>query len=149
MHHIVKLGVAAGLAGIWAVAAVADDAADVEAAIASWPQHFNAGDATAAAEAVFTETARLLPPDEAMVEGREAIAVYWQAVMDSPAHDLEVTPIEIDLLGDTAIETGRWTITVPTEDGGEARIGGNTLVVWKKGEDGAWRMQQDMWNNTP
>lgn len=149
MHHIVKLGVAAGLGGIWAVAAVADDAADVEAAIASWPQHFNAGDATAAAEAVFTETARLLPPDEAMVEGREAIAAFWQAVMDSPAHDLEVTPIEIDLLGDTAIETGRWTITVPTEDGGEARIGGNTLVVWKKGEDGAWRMQQDMWNNTP
>ena len=29
----------------------------------------------------------------------------------------------------------------------EHAAAGKALVVWKKGEDGVWRMSQDMWNN--
>ncbi|WP_116133209.1 SgcJ/EcaC family oxidoreductase [Tropicimonas sp. IMCC34043] len=129
-------------------AALADSAAEVEAAIAGWQEMFNAGDGQAAANAVFAEDARLLPPGAPMVEGRAAIADFWQTVMDSPAHSLELGLISVDVLGDTAIETGTWSIMVPT-DGGESRIGGKTLVVWKKQSDGVWRMSQDMWNDTP
>lgn len=127
--------------------AMADDAADVEAAIKKWQDLWNAGDATAAAAQVFTEDARLLPPDGPMVEGREAIAAFWQPVLDSPAKDIELTLIAVDIQGDTAIETGTWAVTVPADGGGEMQVGGKTLVVWKKGDDGQWRMAQDMWNN--
>ena len=149
MAIIRAAGLALCLAGLPAAAARADSAAEVAAAIESWQELFNAGDAAAAAEAVFAEDARLLPPGAPMVEGRAAIAEFWQGVMDSEAHGLELDLIAVDVLGDAAIETGTWSIAVPDGSGGEMRVGGKTLVVWKKGADGAGRMSQDMWNDTP
>lgn len=142
--------------GIWAGAlaalclsgaAQADDAADVKAAIQRWQDLFNAGDGAAAAQEIYTEDARLLPPDAPMIEGREAVAQFWQAVMDSPVHSLALGGVALEVAGDTAIETGTWSITVPKEGGGEMQVGGKALVIWKKGADGAWRMSQDMWND--
>ncbi|KEO55385.1 YybH family protein [Thioclava pacifica] len=125
----------------------ADDASDVEAAIGTWQALWNAGDARAAAQAIFTEDAVLLPPDGPMLTGRDAITAFWQPILDSPAHSLELELLHLDLLGDTAIETGTWAVSVPGDDGKDKQIGGKTLVVWKKGADGQWRMAQDMWNN--
>ncbi len=134
--------VALAVAGpVWA-----DDAADVEAAIARWQALWNAGNAPAAAQEIFAEDAILLPPDGPMLQGRDAIAAFWQPVMDSPAEALTLKLKHLDLIGDTAIETGTWAVTVPGEDGAPMQVGGKTLVVWKKGADGAWRMAQDMWN---
>lgn len=59
-----------------AAMASAQDTSVIEAAQASWEKAFASGDAKAAAEAVFTEDARLLPPGEPIIEGREAIAAY-------------------------------------------------------------------------
>ena len=143
------LFVVAATAALWlAGGTLAADRSDLEAAIQSWQDTFNAGDGRKAAETLYTPDARLLPPDSAMVEGTDAIAAFWQAVMDSPAHDLVLKLVDADIIDDnTAIETGTWTITVPKQEGGEMQIGGKTLVIWKRGEDGAWRMTQDMWNN--
>jgi ketosteroid isomerase-like protein len=52
--------------------------------------------------------------------------------------------------GDTMIETGTWAVKAPAEDGSaETTLSGRALVIWKKGEDGIWRMSQDMWVNGP
>lgn len=127
--------------------AVAQETEIIEAAQARWEQAFAAGDGAAAAEAVFTEDARLLPPGEPMVEGREAIAQYWQAGFDMGVKDLQLGLTAVEMVGeDTMIETGTWSVTVPTEDGSTVQIGGKTLVVWKLEADGVWRMSQDMWN---
>lgn len=100
------------------------------------------------AETVFTEDARLLPPGEPMVEGREAIASYWQAGFEAGVHGLDLESIAVDLLApDTMIETGTWKVTVPDGDGGEMEASGQSLVVWKKQDDGVWRMAQDMWSS--
>lgn len=139
--------VAAFVAVIGPCPAAIADTAEIEAAQRAWEQAFASGDGAAAAEAVFTEDARLLPPDEPMVEGREAIAEYWQGAMDAGVHTLKLGLIAVEMHGDTMIETGTWAVTVPSEDGGEAEVRGKALVVWKKGEDGRWRMSQDMWNN--
>lgn len=149
MSRMFRAAAAAAVAAMLALPATADEA-EIAAAIGRWQDHFNAGDAKAAVEAMFTEDARLLPPKANMVEGREAITAFWQAAMDSPVHDLELGLVSAEILGDTAIETGTWALMVPAEDGkGEVRATGKTLVVWKKGADGAWRMSQDMWNDSP
>lgn len=122
--------------------------ADVEAAIASWQDAFNAGDGKAAADLIFAEDAMLLPPNGPMVEGRDAIATFWQGAIDSGFHSLALKPLSIEVLGDTAIETGTWAGVMPGADGAaDTELTGKTLVIWKKGDDGAWRMTQDMWND--
>lgn len=151
MSGLFKAAAAAVVVSVLSLPAVARaDEAEIAAAIGRWQDHFNAGDAKAAVEAMFTEDARLLPPKANMVEGREAITAFWQAAMDSPVHDLELGLVSAEILGDTAIETGTWALMVPAEDGsGEIRATGKTLVIWKKGADGTWRMSQDMWNDSP
>ncbi|MER2509942.1 SgcJ/EcaC family oxidoreductase [Amaricoccus sp.] len=127
--------------------ALADDAAEIKAAQASWEAAFAAGDGAAAAEAVFTEDARLLPPGEPMVVGREAIGAYWQAGIDAGFHSLKLGLTAVEVIGDTMIETGTWSIKFPGMDGGaEGEASGKALVIWKKGADGTWRMSQDMWS---
>jgi uncharacterized protein (TIGR02246 family) len=108
------------VAALLATAATASDTSPLEAAQAAWEKAFASGDGKAAAEAVFTEDARLLPPGEPMVEGREAIGAYWQGAMDAGLHGLDLGLIDVEIVGDTMIETGTWTITVPTEGGGES-----------------------------
>ncbi len=130
-----------------ASAAIAADTSEIEAAQASWEQAFAAGDGAAAAEAVFTEDARLLPSDSPVIEGREAIGKFWQGLMDAGVSGLDLGLIAVEMHGDTMIETGTWSVKVPKEGGGEDVLSGKALVVWKKGADGVWRMSQDMWND--
>jgi len=127
--------------------AFADDTSEIEAAQESWEKAFAAGDGAAAAEAVFTEDARLLPSNSPVIEGREAIGKFWQGLMDAGVNGLDLGLIAVEMHGDTRIETGTWSVKAPKEGGGEDVLSGKALVVWKKGADGVWRMSQDMWND--
>jgi len=126
--------------------AFADDG-PIAAAQALWEQAFATGDGAKAAEMAFAEDARLLPDGQPLVEGRKAIAAYWQGAFDAGISDLQLGLTAVDMVGDdTMIETGTWSIALPKEGGGSQRVGGKALVVWKKQPDGVWRMAQDMWN---
>ncbi|MDP5220082.1 SgcJ/EcaC family oxidoreductase [Ruegeria sp. 2205SS24-7] len=121
--------------------------AEIEAARAQWMELFSAGDGAAVAEQSFTENAVLLPPDSAPVEGRDAIATFWQGAFDAGVTGLKLDTISIDVIGDTGIVTGYWTVTVPTEGGGTADISGKELLIYKKESDGVWRASHDIWND--
>lgn len=138
---------AAGLVACFAAVGSAVLASEIETAQAAWEAAFASGSGTEAAEAVFTEDARLLPPDGPIVEGRAAIAEFWQSAFDAGVHSLELGLTDVEILGDTMIETGTWSVMVPDGEGGEVQASGKALVIWKKGADGAWRMSQDMWNS--
>ncbi len=148
MREIYQIACAVALWVSMATAATAQDSAPIDAAQALWEQAFATGDGARAAEMAFTEDARLLPPGEPMVVGREAIAQYWQANFDAGVKELQLGLTAVEMVGDdTMIETGTWAVTVPTEDGGTMQVGGKALVVWKLEADGVWRMSQDMWNS--
>lgn len=119
---------------------------EIEAAQAAYEAAFASGDGASVA-AIFTEDARLLPPNGPIVEGTEAIKAYWQGAIDAGFHSLELGVIAAEVQGDTMIETGTWSIKGPGEGGAEATYTGRALVIWKKGENGVWRMSQDMWVN--
>ena len=57
-----------------------DARAAIEEGAIAWETAFNAGDGKAVAE-LYTEDAALLPPDAERVDGKAAIAEFWQGAI--------------------------------------------------------------------
>lgn len=102
-----------------------------------------AGDAGTAAS-FYTSDALLLPPDGSVIRGRDGIRGYWAAGQgfDSVATE-RVAVAAVDRL---ASHTAHYTIWSTAADGTIQATRGVFLIVWARGEDGAWRIQADMWN---
>jgi len=124
--------------------AFAGDKEDIEAAITVWEQSFNAGDAAGVA-AMYTDDAALLPPGAPMVQGNEKVQEFWKSMMDMGMSDVDLTAVEILVSGNNASEVGTFTYSA-----GDATGTGKYIVLWLKGDDGAWRVHRDIWNeDTP
>lgn len=120
-------------------------AKDIEAANKAFADAYNEGDAKGVA-AKYTEDAALLPPDGKRVDGQDAIATFWKGAMDGGLKNLTLTTVEVDSREDLAFEVGAFTLDAPGEGGTMSTIAGKYIVVWKKGEDGVWRLHRDIWN---
>ena len=95
--------------------------------------------------ALYTDDAKVLPPDAPVVTGRNAIEEFWR----SAATALGLTAIalktlDLEIRGDTAYEVGEADLTL---NSGQAQV--KYLVVWLRGSDGQWRLHRDIWNNMP
>lgn len=96
---------------------------------------------TEALVALYADDALLLPPDEGLVEGREAIAAFWAEGIEA---GLALTPIRVEAEGSTGLVVGRYT--VPAQ--GEAPADSGKCVLMLKRIDGAWRITADIWNSS-
>lgn len=125
-------------------AAEKDDVrAAIEAANKDFMKAFGRHDATAVAE-LYTAEAKLLPPQSAFIEGREAIRQFWQSVIDSGATGFTLTTIEVRGWDDEAYEVG--TYTMSGNDGGTIDAG-KYIVIWSR-VNGQWKLHRDIWNST-
>ena len=106
---------------------------------------FNRGDAAGAA-AVYTADGKVLAPDTPMITGAENIQAYWQAVMDMGGKSVTLRTLNLDELGDTAVETGAATLNIQTESGDTVQAEAKFIVVWKRQADGAWKWDLDCFN---
>jgi uncharacterized protein (TIGR02246 family) len=134
--------------GLTTAAAAEDVRQAIEQVNARFVEAFKAGDAATIAS-LYTETARILPPDATEVVGREAIQMLWQGAIDDGVKDLTLKAIDVEAYGDLAYEVGSFSIQVPAENDAMATAGGNYLVIWKRGADGSWRLHIDTWNDAP
>jgi ketosteroid isomerase-like protein len=106
---------------------------------------FNAGDHGRAAEQVYTRTARVLPPDGEMVEGRDAIVRFWQgAAQQLGVRAVALTTVSLDILADAACEIGHADLTLTS--GQEVKF--KYVVLWKQ-DEGRWGWDVDIWNGRP
>ena len=115
--------------------------AGVRQGMAAFKEAFNKQDAPSLAM-VFTEDAALMPPDMPLLKGRAGIQSFWQTGFTRGLSHIEKTPVDIQVLGDTAIEMSRYVVTV-----GERKVQGKDILVWRRGTDGSWRIAADIWNN--
>ena len=113
----------------------------VRQGMAEFKDAFNRHD-VAALTMVYTEDARLMPFNAPMLTGRAGIQSYWQGGFNRGLSHIEKTPVEVQMLGDTAIETSRYLVTV-----GDRKVQGKDMLVWRRGTDGRWRIAADIWNN--
>ena len=115
--------------------------AGIDAANRRFEAAFNAGDPAAAARAVYTREARVLPPDLPMVRGRDAIADFWAgAAKQLGATAVRLSTKELEVHGDSAHEVGEAALTLAD---GEAQA--KYVVLWKR-EGDEWRWDVDIWN---
>lgn len=127
-------------------AAPADPGAIVSERNAAFMAAIAAGDgATAAAN--YAEDATMMPPGAAAVQGREAIAQFWQAGISAGIARFELAPGEVVAAGpDTILERSTARLF---NAAGEVIDEGKYVVVWRQ-IDGQWLMVWDIWNgNAP
>lgn len=128
-----------------AAPASAEEAAPaIAAANARFVRAFDRGEAAALA-ALYAETASLRAPDGAAAEGREAIELLWEGVIEAGTRNLRLRPKSLETLSEESLrETSRFVLDTPTQDGGLARLEGGRVAIWaKEGEE--WRIAADAW----
>jgi uncharacterized protein (TIGR02246 family) len=119
----------------------ADVTADIAAANDAFMAAFAEGDGAGVA-ALYTEDAKLLPPGSDPVDGRAAIAEFWQALIDSGVAEARLMIDEVENLGDTAYEVSHYAMY----DGDGNLLGeGRYIVIWKR-TDAGWKLHRDLWN---
>jgi len=120
---------------------------DVHEAISAVNRRFTdayaQGDAAGIA-AFYTDDGQLLPTNSDIIRGHEAIAGFWQFVMGLGIKTVALASSELDILGETAVEVGQYTLGGAD---GATIDRGKYLVVWKN-DGGSWKLHRDTWNTS-
>ena len=134
---------------LWSSYARAETAREaIEVANAKFQEAFNRGDAAAVAQ-LYTPDAAVLPPDALRADGREAIQRFWQGAIDAGLRELALQSTEIKEAGNIAYEVGTGALKATTASGTAQAISIKYVVIWRRGEDGVWRLHRDIWNVNP
>jgi ketosteroid isomerase-like protein len=117
----------------------------IEAANARFADAFSRRDVAAIGQ-LYTPDAEAYPPGIAPVSGRGAIQDMWKGLLSMPVGRIQLTTVEVDGNGETAWETGRYSLL---GNNGSTMDEGKYIVIWKRDPDG-WKLHRDMWSsNTP
>ena len=93
--------------------------------------------------AQYTEDAQVLPPNADFASGKQEIQNLFQGFIDSGVKGMNLESIEIEGMGDTAFEIGKYTIL---GEGDQVLDNGKYIVIWKKvGEE--WKLHRDIFNS--
>ena len=94
---------------------------------------------------LYTEDAAILPPGRT-IRGNSKIAGYFapRPNRENISHSMESSELKVE--GNLAIDIGMWNNTWKSGNAKEQSASGQYLVVWKRGTDGRWRIQYDMWH---
>ena len=134
-----------GLLTIFVVAGCAPPAAqnssDLAARGENWAERLNAGDIDGVA-ALYSENARLLPPNAPMVQGRDAIGAAFQSMVDAGLTG-SLETIEAMVAGDLGHRVGTYVLTAPD---GSVFDHGKYIETWHE-IGGEWQMTADIYNS--
>ena len=107
----------------------------------AWEAALNAKDIDALV-ALYTSDARILPPNAEMESGGAAIAVVFGGMIDAGIGG-ELTSIEARVSGDVGYDVGTYTLRLD----GEVIDTGKFIETFVRGDDGEWRITNDIWNS--
>ncbi len=106
---------------------------------------FARGDAAACA-AVYTDDAKILPPDSPVLTGKQAAQALWQSFIDMGVKRVSLQRLELEDMGDRAVERGAATVEIEGEGGQTTQASGKFIVLWRRQADGAWKWHWDCFN---
>jgi len=106
-----------------------------------WEEALNSGDVEAVA-ALYSDDARLLPPNAELAQGRPAVAAEF-AAMVAAGLTIDLENVDAVVAGDVGYKVGTYTLLAP---GGVTVDRGKYIDVWRK-VDGQWKITNDIWNS--
>lgn len=119
-----------------------DVRAAIEANEAKFSRFFAKGDAKSVSD-LYSKTAKVLPPNGEIAEGRAKIRIFWQGAWDAGVKRAETKAVEILGNGNSVSEVGTYTLYGSQN---EILDEGKYIVVWKK-EGRNWMLFRDIWNS--
>ena len=119
----------------------------IDAANVRFGEAVRSADAAALAS-LYTEDARILPPNSEMIQGREGIEAYWGGGFQMGIKDIVLTAVDVIGMGDMVCEIGKAVVAIQPEGMDAIEDIAKYLVVWKKDVDGTWKLHVDIWNTS-
>jgi len=110
----------------------------VDAANRAFETQVNTASGAKVSELYSATDARVMPPGNggASLDGRTAIAAWWQGFIDAGMRPLALTTGAVTQHGDVLVETSTYR---------HAKGAGAYMVVWRR-EEGVWRLWKDIFN---
>ena len=105
----------------------------------------NANDLDALMAAV-TDDIVLIAPNAPAMAGKDVVGGWVAGYFDAVETAWEKTSLELVVSGDWAFERYAYTATDTPHGGGAAYTdSGNGINIYRKGDDGVWRVARDAW----
>lgn len=101
------------------------------------------GDSAAIGQA-YALDATLVAPGSEVVRGRAAIEQFWRTGVEIGIEDLELAVLDLHVVGDLALEAGRYVMHAPPQGGPGPANHGSYLAVHRVEPDGRWRRLAEM-----
>ena len=140
LFAIVPLGVALVIASC-NQAPPATNPRIIEDLSTAWNQALNSGDLETLTM-IYARDARIMPPNGQMMRGAEGVRAIFGAMIDAGLTG-ETSIEEITMQENIAYKIGTYEV----RDGEEIVDNGKFIETWLKGEDGKWRISNDIWNS--
>jgi uncharacterized protein (TIGR02246 family) len=99
---------------------------------------------------MFAEDAVLLPPNDTTIYGKEEIRAWWTEYFTYFRVTSSVeTERDVTIAGDQAFVRTAFSVTiVPKQQGARILDDVRSLTVWKRDDEGAWKISHQIWNST-
>ena len=88
-----------------------------------------------------------MPPDQAAVEGKQAIQAMYEALFKENALKHAHAPLETQVAGDWAYQRGSYANTVSPKSGKPTEQTGKYLLIAKRQPDGSWKWHRLIYNS--
>jgi ketosteroid isomerase-like protein len=96
--------------------------------------------------AVFAQDAIQMPPNMTPVVGRDSLRAFWTNNLKTGKWDFDLSTDEVVVTDSLAVERGHYLLKVtagPQAQYPSLSDQGNYLVVWRREDDGNWRVVWD------
>ena len=90
----------------------------------------------------YANDARIMPPNGKMLRGADGVRETFGAMMDAGLKG-KTSIVEVSMSGGLAHKIGTYQVT----DGDTVVDTGKFIETWRRGDDGKWRITNDIWNS--
>ncbi len=100
----------------------------------------------------YADDATQLPNNGEAIKGKENIKAEMEKMMamGMKMKDVSFTTVEVDAVGDLGYEIGNYSMTIEMAPMGEMKDEGKYIALFKKQQDGSWKVYAEIWNtNSP
>ncbi len=93
----------------------------------------------------YTQDAAILPGSRNMIVGIDGVTKYWVTPKTTTILSHKTTSTKLEISGKLASDYGYYQGS-SVRNGDTTSFRGQYVIVWRKGDDGKWRMAVDMWS---